>query len=105
MDTQSADIGKHTPTHPLSWRFTWFIGAILTVTVVIIHLLKREDLRAIDAQKGLPLSVEPFVCYRIKTLQTEACLTKEETVDSNQRSGLRTTCCIYDINKSSVLKH
>lgn len=54
--------------------FTWFIRAIVTVTVVIVHLLKGDDFGPIDAQEGFPLPVEPLICYRIKnTLHTEAC--------------------------------
>ena len=53
--------------HPLSQLLTWFIWAIFTVAIVIIHLLKGDDLWPIDAQKGLPLPVEPFVWYRMKT--------------------------------------
>lgn len=54
--------GKQTPTRPISPLFTWFIRAIFTVTVVIVHLLKWDHLRPINAQKGLPLPVEALVC-------------------------------------------
>lgn len=57
----------------MSLRFTWFIGAILAVAVVIIHLLKGDDLRTINAQEGLPLPVEPLICHRIKTLHAGVC--------------------------------
>lgn len=51
---------------------TWFIGAVFTVTVVVVHLLKGDDFGPIDAQEGLPLPVEPLVCYRTEPSHTDA---------------------------------
>lgn len=57
--------GKPKHKHTMVNVFTWLIGAVLTVAVVVVHLLEGDDLGAIDAQEGLPLSVETFVCHRI----------------------------------------
>jgi len=45
---------------------TWLVGAVLTVAVVVVDLLKGDHSGAIYAQEGPSLPVETLICHTTK---------------------------------------
>ena len=63
-------MGPSLTTGPLSetsTQLTRLVRTVVTVAVVIVHLLKEDHLRAIDAQERLPLPVEALICREKQT--------------------------------------